>query len=45
MSEQEIYELMVWSVKTAGVLIMLLVLGIAVARYVPSFPEDDGERM
>ena len=45
MNEQEIYELLVWSVKAAGVLIVLLVLGIAVMRYVPSFPENDGERM
>ena len=43
MNEQEIYELLVWSVKAA--VIVLVVLGIAAMRYVPSFPEDDGESM
>ena len=45
MNEQEIYELLVWSVKAAGAVIALVVLGIAAMRYVPSFPEDDGESM
>lgn len=45
MSEQEIFALLVWSAKAAGAVIVLLVLWIAAMRYVPSFPEDDGERM
>lgn len=45
MNEQEIYELLVWSVKAAGAVIVLVISGIAAMRYVPSFPEDDGESM
>jgi hypothetical protein len=46
MNEQAFYEFMVWSVKVAGVAVLLLVAAIAAARkYTPSFPEDDGERM
>ncbi len=45
MNEQEIYALLVWLVKAAGAVIVLLVVWMAAMRYVPSFPEDDGESM
>lgn len=46
MSEQEFYEFLVWSVKAAGVAILLLMVLIGAAhKYTPSFPEDDGESL
>ncbi len=46
MSDQVFYEFMVWSVKVAGAVILLLIIAIASARkFTPTFPESDGESM
>ena len=46
MSDQAFYEFLVWSVKVAGAVILLLIIAIAAARkFTPTFPESDaGER-
>ena len=46
MSDQAFYEFLVWSVKVAGAVILLLIIAIAAARkFTPTFPDSDGESM
>lgn len=45
MNDAQLYTLLVWGLKAAGGLALLVIIIQAVRRLTPEFPEDDGERM
>ena len=45
MNDEQLYALLVWGLKAAGGLALLVTVLVAIWRATPVFPEDDGERM